>query len=348
MATVPPMLFRADCSERMGTGHVMRCLGLAQAAQDEGHRVLYAMAECAAGVANRLRAENIEIVRLDCVLGSSEDSAAAAEAARACGADWIVLDGYHFHAGYQAAIKSAGLKLVALDDFGALDHYTADIIVNQDQIAGDSLYRCREPRTRLLLGSDYTFLRREFRQLQRPRARVPDLARRLLLTFGGSDPGRLTELALRELEAVEIVELEAVVLIGPGNPRWEELSSSVRARANIRLLRDPPDIVKWMAWCDAAVLAVGSTFWELAYCRAACLAVVVHEDQLPYVDVLLRRGACLSLGIGKRLEAGQLAKAVSALCRDPQRRAEISSNLAAMVDGLGAQRVLQAMRDGAS
>jgi UDP-2,4-diacetamido-2,4,6-trideoxy-beta-L-altropyranose hydrolase len=343
MADNAPILVRADCSERMGTGHVMRCLALAQAAQDSGCRVVYAMAQCSAGVADRLRAENIEIADLSAQPGSLQDAAATVEAATSRGCQWIVLDGYHFDAAYHAAIKRSALGLLVLDDFGTLVHYVADIVLNQDPIADERLYPRREACTRLLLGSEYTFLRREFRRFPRPAARVPAVARRLLLTFGGSDPCQLTETALAELESVAVDGIQTVILVGPSNSRCEQLQAAARNRVHIRLLRDPPDIPRWMAWCDLAVIAAGSTIWELAYCRVACVVVMVNEDQKPSTEILQRRGACLSLGNARQLAPGQMAAAITALAGDPRRREALSANLAAMVDGLGAQRVLEAM-----
>ncbi len=337
------LLIRADCSERMGTGHVMRCLALAQAAQDEGRRVFYSMAQCSAGIAERLQAENMEIARLACEPGSLEDAAATVEAAKSRDCEWIVLDGCQFDAEYQAAVKRSGMKLLAMDDLGALDHYVADIVVNQDPIADERLYRRRQACTRLLLGTDYTFLRREFLRHARPQRAAPTLARRLLLAFGGSDPDRLTEMALPELQSVRVAGLEAVLLVGPSNPRGEQLEAAGQGRPNLRILRDPPDIPSWMYWSDLAVIAAGSTLWELAYCRVPCIVISVSEDQTPAIEVLQRREACLSLGLGRGLAPGRLAEAVSSLCHDPKRCAALGSNLGALVDGLGARRVLAAM-----
>ncbi len=322
----------------------MRCLALAQAWQDAGCRVVYVLACCSAGVAERLQSENIAIVRLACEPGSLQDARATVEAAKSRGSDWIVLDGYHFDGRYQAAIKTAGLKVLAIDDFGALDHYVADIIVNQDPIADERLYLRREPRTQLLLGTDYTFLRREFRQHPRPDREVPEVARRLLLTFGGSDPDRLTEMALAELDSVTVNGLEIVVLIGPSNSRGAEVEAASQGRNNLRVLRNPPDIPAWMAWCDLAVTSAGSTIWELGYCRIPCIALLTSEDQVPAMDALQRRGACLALGIGRHLSPGQMGQAIFGLCHDPQHRATLGTSLASMVDGLGAQRVLAAMQ----
>ena len=339
------LLVRADCSERMGTGHVMRCLALAQAWQDEGRRTFYAMASCSASVADRLQAENVAIMRLPCEPGSPQDALATAESAKSCGSDWVVLDGYHFDATYHAAIKASGLNLLAMDDFGKLDRYVADIVVNQDPIASEELYRSREAHTRLLLGTEYTFLRREFRCYPRPQFRAPALPRRLLLTFGGSDPGRLTELALAAMDSVNLDGLETIIFVGPGNPHWEQIEAAAQGRADIRLLHDPSDIPGWMAGSDLAVIAAGSTLWEVAYCRVPCILVMVDDNQAPAIDRLVQRGACLSLGSGKGLAPGQMAEAIAALCGDPNRRTALATNLAEMVDGLGAQRVLAAIQN---
>jgi UDP-2,4-diacetamido-2,4,6-trideoxy-beta-L-altropyranose hydrolase len=323
----------------------MRCLALAQAWQGSGCRIVYAMASCSAAVADRLRAEEIEISHLGREPGSVQDANATVETAQALGSDWIVLDGYHFDERYVAAIRRSGIKLLLLDDFGALKHYAADIVVNQDPVADSRLYLHRDAMTRLLLGTDYTFLRREFLQRARPDREFPAISLRLLLTFGGSDPEHLTELALTELGSVAVAGLEVVILIAPSNPRAAELEAVARNRSNVRLVRNPPNVPEWMNWCDVAVIAAGSTIWELAYCRVPCIAIAVNEEQLPSMNILHQRGACISLGVGRCLAPGKLAAAIQSLCHDSQRRASLSMNLAAMVDGRGAQRVMAAMQN---
>ena len=99
-----------------------------------------------------------------------------------------MLDGYHFRGDYQRAVKQAGQSLLALDDFGHAEHYWADIVLNQDLNAEESLYRNRESYTRLLLGPNYVCLRREFRCCPRPQRQFTGPARKLLVTLGGGIP----------------------------------------------------------------------------------------------------------------------------------------------------------------
>ena len=157
------LVVRADATVVMGTGHVMRCLALAQAWQDAGGSCVFAMAEPTPAVEERVAAEGIQVVRFrKTIPGSSQDAAQLVELARAQGAAWLVVDGYHFDAEYQRRLKDTELKLLWVDDNGESAHYYADLVLNQNAHARDGLYVHREPYTRLLLGPRYALLRREF------------------------------------------------------------------------------------------------------------------------------------------------------------------------------------------
>ena len=342
------LLIRADASIRMGTGHVMRCLGLAQAWQDRGGRVAFAIAQCAPGLDARLRAESVEVVSLSVEPGGDADARATVDAASVRGAKWVATDGYQFDAAYHKAIKTLGMSLLALDDFAALEHYWADIVLNQDPIAVERSYERREPSAQLLLGTQYTFLRREFRKYARPLRQVPAVARRLLVTLGGSDPDNFTEKLMEGLNAVDVAGMETIVLVGPSNPHGERLEAAVACRGNIRVLRNPPNIPELMAWCDLAITAGGSTLWELAYMRVPILVLVIAENQRLVSQWLHDHAACRLLGDGDDLATDALAKAVRELACDAPSRAALADRLAGMVDGQGADRVCRAMCDRAA
>lgn len=344
------LLIRADAGIRMGTGHVMRCLGLAQAWQDRGGRVAFVLAACPPEIEERLRAEQVEVVRVSGEPASEADARATVEAAKVRGGAWVVADGYHFGADYHETIKRLGMRLLALDDFGGLAHYWADIVLNQDPIAEAGLYEQREPYTRLLLGTQYTFLRREFRQHPRRapdthgRRQIPAVARRLLVTLGGSDPDNVTEKVIAGLNAVDVDGLEAIVLVGPGNPHGEQLAAvAASCHKDVRLLHNPPNIPELMGWCDLAVTAGGSTLWELAYFYIPSIVLLTAENQQAAMGLLHERGACLCLGSGSRVSPAELSVAIMDLCHDGARRAALSAQLGATTDGQGADHVCREM-----
>jgi UDP-2,4-diacetamido-2,4,6-trideoxy-beta-L-altropyranose hydrolase len=344
MADNSPILLRADASVQMGTGHVMRCLGLAQQWQDSGGEAVYAMAESAPGVEERLQAEHIEVVSLTCEPASLQDARATVDAARSRGCDWIVLDGYHFNADYHAAIKASGLRLLALDDLGSRACYIADIVLNQDPIADERMYVKRTADTRLLLGTHYAVLRRDFRQRPRPQREFVPVVRKLLITMGGSDPQNFTEEVIRCLDGTAADDLEVFVLVGPSNPHGPQLEAAARdCRANVRLLRNPANIPDLMAECDMAVTAGGSTLWELSYFAVPCIVVVIAENQRAVAEYLKAQRACLVLDDAACQESVAL-QGVGQLLDDRELRIEYGTRFAAMIDGRGAVRVCEAMR----
>src|SRR6478735_1361146 len=183
---MPPstLIIRADASIAMGTGHVMRCLALAQAWQDQGGQCIFAMAETTAALKQRLRAEKFEVFVIGSPPASEQDVARLLELGVSHRASWVVVDGYQFNVSYQRAIKAAGLKVLVVDDGGHCRDYCADLVLDQGFDSREEQYRNREAYTRLMLGTRYVMLRREFRAWRNWKRATPPIAKRLLITIG--------------------------------------------------------------------------------------------------------------------------------------------------------------------
>ena len=178
------LVVRADSSPRIGTGHVMRCLALAQVWQASGGQAVFVMRGSASSLTGRLKSEGMMVRNILVESGSDDDAVQTIAIAREVEATWVTLDGYHFSADYQHIIKKAGFHLLFIDDYGQGNHYYADIVLNQNIHADEKLYTDREPYTRLLLGPRYILLRQEFmkwRSWQRNFASIP---RKILVTLG--------------------------------------------------------------------------------------------------------------------------------------------------------------------
>ena len=159
------ILCRCDASAERGAGHVMRCMALAQAARVAEIRVTFVMQQGTAELEEQLHSEGCDVVHVTAENDIHMTSAIAKEHS----AEWIVVDGYTFNAEYQQSIKKAGYKVLFIDDFGHCDHYSADIVLNQNIYAEESFYKNRESYVNLLLGSKYLLLRQEFLLAKRDR-----------------------------------------------------------------------------------------------------------------------------------------------------------------------------------
>lgn len=332
-----PLLLRADAGERVGAGHVMRCLALAQAWRAAGGDAVFVTRPLPAALAERLRAEGARV----CPLPTGDDAQQTIALAAELGAKWIVLDGYEFGHEYQRAIKGAGLRLLVLDDYGHASDHCANLVLNQNIQATREMYSRREPSTELLLGTRYVLLRQEFLQARKARAQSGTV-RRVLVSMGGADPDNVT---LKMLEALTALEVETTAVIGPANPRGAALEEFARqSGGRLRVRRNATDMPELMAAADLAVAAAGSTCWELAYMGLPQLLVILAENQRGAAERLDAIGAARNLGWHASLDVATLRAEIATLLADRERCAAMSERASELVDGRGAQRVVMAMK----
>jgi UDP-2,4-diacetamido-2,4,6-trideoxy-beta-L-altropyranose hydrolase len=276
------LIIRADASVAMGTGHVMRCLALAQAWQDDGGKVVFAMARSTPALDERIRAEHVEIFHLEATAGGSKDATLTGQLAHSRHADWVVVDGYQFDEAYQCNVTRGGLKLLFVDDFGHCTHYFADLVLNQNAQASERAYRNRESYARVLLGARYAMLRREFALWRTVPREFNATGQRILVTMGGSDPDNVTERAIQALQLLDLNDLEIRILVGNSNPHLPSLERAVKQSAKaICLIRDARNIPELMAWADLAISAAGSTCWEMCLLGLPSILVDLAENQRP-------------------------------------------------------------------
>ena len=365
---LPHLFIRADAGAAIGLGHLMRCLALAHAWRDAGGRATWLIAQPGDPIRRRIEAAGATCVPLLAAHPDAGDGAAVLRAVEESQRDapagepqpWLLIDGHAFDAEYLAAARGASRTLV-IDDNGFLPRYDCDLLLNPNvgqsadkSVAGAIAYRTPAETVRLL-GPDYVLLRPEFSRWRGWRRETPSVARRLLVTLGGSDPANVTPLVVRALSRLDLPEMEARVVAGPAHPRPAEVRAAVDEAArrlndcgSIELLSDPADMPALMAWADVCVTAAGSACWELAFMGLPSLAIVVAENQILSVQAAERAGLLVNLGPHRLLDEERLAATLGDLCRDPSARGSLSMRGRALVDGRGVERVLALLSGGAN
>ena len=340
------LLLRADSDIRMGTGHVMRCLALAQAWQDAGGQAGFAAARLSPGLEAQLANHGMRLEKVAADPGTEDDAGQTSELARRLGAEWVVLDGYHFPGRFQQALTQAECRVLVIDDYGHAEHYWADWVLNQNLHAEESLYRRREPRTHLLLGTRFALLRREFWSWHGRERVIPEVARKVLVTLGGSDPDNVTAKVIRALQKINLEGFEAVVVAGTSNPHWPQLEAAVAgSEAAIHVRSFVADMPELMAWADVAVAAGGTTSWERACMGLPSLVVILADNQRELAEASAQVGIGWNLGPHQRLTVAAIAEALERLMKDAAARANMARRGPELVDGQGAARVVRTLCD---
>jgi UDP-2,4-diacetamido-2,4,6-trideoxy-beta-L-altropyranose hydrolase len=338
------LVFRADASPQIGIGHVMRCLALAQAWNSQSGKTTFVMTGQSSALEARLRSEEINIVYLSAKAASNEDAQQTANIAQKLAVSWAVVDGYHFGSEYQKRLKSYGLNVLLVDDYGHSEHYYADFILNQNISANADLYINRESYTHLLLGTKYTLLRQEFLLWRDWRREIAPIASKILITLGGSDPDNVTLKVIQALERLNRNNLEVIVVIGGSNPHYQVLQKEIAdSSLAISLQRNVSNMPELMAWADLTIAAGGSTNWELAFMGLPSLVITIADNQKAIAAELNRQGVILNLGWHQDLTLEHISMALQKMISDRPKRQIMSKKGRELIDGIGSKRVIDAI-----
>jgi len=341
----PLLIIRADADVAIGSGHVMRCLALANAWQEHGGEVVFLGRISAEPLRERIVVEGC---RLRFLPDSHPDPAdlivVKAWLREEHGQPgWVVLDGYHFDADYHDAIRASGWPLLVVDDYAHLSEYHADILLNPNAYAEELSYNT-DAETLRLLGTRYAPLRREFYSAREQGHVVAAQGRRILITMGGADQDNVCGRVVDTLLAMDRNDLEVKIVSGSLNPHRLDLANRLeKASFSAELLVSVAEMAPLMQWADLAISAAGSTCWELATLGVPMLVTVLAENQERLAASLETHGTAINLGWFHAWQPGQAAGVIGELLANQEKRRRMGENGQRLLDGRGCDRVVELM-----
>lgn len=337
------VVFRADGNERIGTGHVMRCLSIADAFTRRGETSLFVTADSAMEAVIRQRGYEVRVLgsAYDCM---EKELPGMGELLHACRSDTIVVDSYYVTDTYLRGLKACG-TVAYLDDRAAFA-YPVDILINYNAFGPEvdygTLYQEKPPR--LLLGVGYAPLRKAFCAVEK--RTQPLHCRDILISTGGADPIHLTMDLVSHVKRVG-PQGERIwhFLIGGMNPDKERIAAAAEGCDCIRLHCGVSDMKALICACDAAVSAAGSTTYEICACGVPMITYVLADNQKPGAEAFEKLGLAWSCGDVRKMKDApeQIYAAVEALCEDYDGRNAMGEQMQKLVDGRGADRIAEAI-----
>lgn len=333
------LTIRADCSPTMGTGHVMRMIALGQAWRNTGGTVRFI--GDFKPLDSRLVDEGFETLPLDAPHPDPNDLATLLDATNP--GDMIVLDGYHFDRNYQQSVRNAGRKTLVVDDVCDRNTYETDILLNQNPDAAEYAYSLNKD-ANLLLGPRYTLLRTEFLRHTPDKKTKPQKATNILITLGGADPANQTSKVIEALAATDMENSSIKIVAGAANPYLSILREQISSlTGECDLLIGVDDMASLMKWADLTFTAAGSTCWELCYLGVPMIAFKVADNQAGIHSELERREIAVCLDSDTPVR--DITAAFAALRLDAEKRTNMAAKGRALIDGKGALRVVNAIRN---
>ncbi len=352
--------FRTDSSRQIGTGHLMRCLTLADELARRGHQSLFLCRELPGNIASLARERGHELEMLAAPPSGAQvdetapahahwlgipwecDATGTAEALTAHGGpvDWLIVDHYALDARWEERLAAQHLRLMAIDDLADRPH-SCDLLVDQNLYPDPGRrYHGLVPKScRMLLGPRYALLRPEFSEARRKLRNRDGEVRRVFVFFGGVDADNETLKALEALALTDAAGIEVDVAIGRPNPHRETLRRYCEARPNVRLYVQTQRVAELMAAADLAIGGGGVATWERCALGLPALVWPLAENQRLLIATAADRGVVLAADVFSA--AADLAPLLATLIHSHHLCRHIGAVAAALCDGRGAGRVAE-------
>ena len=353
MGTDRLVYFRTDGNSHIATGHLVRCLSIADACFSLGMKVCFLVSDQESKAllqsfdpACRFPVRILETAVYDDlekelpeVLGMLNEAGQAEQI--------FFLDSYYVTEHYLSAVRTVA-KVAYLDDLQLFD-YPVDLLINYDVIpeSRSATYQAAyQNAARTLLGASYTPLRAQFTNLQ-PYCR--DRVSNILVTTGGSDPYhfclRLIA-AFRENSFLHLCQLHVVV--GRLNEDKDKLYKLADELPFLQLHENVSDMASLMTSCDLAVSAAGTTLYELCAAGVPSMSFCLADNQLTAAKAFDEAGAIPCAGDIRRScdeVLGNVMNFVTYMSENFKKRKAALETMRQLVDGKGAMRIAKALTE---
>lgn len=333
--------FRVDANPQIASGHIMRCITIADAVRDVGEDAAFIISDPASK--ELLDSRGFKYISLQTLWGRPDDE--IEELAR--------------------IIKDNNIKVLMIDSNIVTENYLRRIsqltaVFHVDDfkkficpIAGLICYSCcwdkfgfekdySNYNTRLLLGPEYIPLRKEFAN-QKPKDYTTDKAASLLIMSGGSDEYNIISRILSAIKKDQFFRIDAVC--GVFNPHYETIKRDNEQFNNVYIHSNLKDIYKYMQAADIAISAGGTTLFELSACGTLTVAYSLGPDQIENaksmhdMEIIRYSGDISNKALIERI-VGDLNYLNNL---SSEKKKEWSDRMQGYIDGLGAERIAKAM-----
>lgn len=308
------VLIWADASVSIGLGHVMRCLALARMLEEKGAKVTFLCREISQAI---VEDNGFTVV----LVPHGED---VLEKLVVLEGDWLVVDDYSIDAMWERLARTTGNQIMVIDDLANRLH-DCDVLLDQNLYDGfEKRYDHLVPAAcKKILGPRFSLLRPEFQFFAQQQRSRDGSVRKILVSFGGSDPTNETAKILYALKHVQS-DLNVQVVAGALNPNLTELMELADQDNRVQLRAMVNNMAELMVEADLAMGAGGSTTWERCSVGLPSITIVVADNQRELMGTLDRLGALWNLGESQDVTAEQIAEKIRFLLESHEEVARVA------------------------
>lgn len=332
--------FRADMNQTVATGHIMRCLSIADGLKEIGVESVFISADNNSKELVNNRGYEVIILNTDWQdmegeIGDIRNIIKRNEIKT------LIIDSYYATKKYLEEVTKL-TRTIYIDDFNR-SNLCVDAILAYTVYADEERYKnlYKQCKTGFLIGTDYVPMRKDFRNI--PRRIINKDINNILVLSGGSDSYNIIEKCIDELYDEKYESI--IGICGKFYKDTDRLRQKYEKKNNIIIFENVSNIKEMMLKADFCVSAAGSTLYELCACGTPTVSYVLADNQIDHASKFSEKHLIPCLGdIRKKTIEDELQNKIK-LFKDYTYRKEISERMQLVVDGNGAIRIANYIMD---
>lgn len=351
--------FRVDASMQIGTGHVMRCITLADALADDDTKIHFICRHLPDSLEKMLLAKGFDVSILPMSEESSEelplshsdwlgvtqdvDSKATLQLIQDKGYDWLIVDHYALDISWENVLRMSVKKIMVIDDLADRQH-NCDVLLDQNLYLDQELrYTSRvSSQCRTLIGPRYALLRKEFAEYRNKVKPRENKVTRILVFFGGVDAQDFTTKTILVLSQITEHKFFVDVVIGDQHSNKEEIIALCQ-RLSYSCHVQTTKMAELMANADLSIGAGGGAVWERACLMLPTLSIPIAQHQIKQLGDIALTGVTYTFD-AEDYTTDKIKKHVEVLIENNALRGLLSGRSSETVDGKGVSRVVKFLR----
>lgn len=349
---------RTDACREIGSGHVMRCMTLADRLSRKGCKITFIMREFPNNLIEKVRGRGYAVRILPChpevkvftndystwlgVAHWQTDAEETQEYLLQEGKiDWLIVDHYGIDSRWESRLRPSVEKIMVIDDLANRTH-DCDVLLDQNYSKDCARYEVFISKQCIqLLGPKYALVRPEFLYENDGNNSESGAISNILITFGGSDS---TNETLKVMQALNHFKgFTVIAVLGATNTSFHLSEQDCNNMGNVQILRDVENMADLMKWADIAVGASGSTMWERMCVGLPTLVISVADNQIKIAEECADKGAIKYLGHFSQVTKRDIVCAIEEFVKNPNQLKDMVACARRMVDAKGTERVAEVL-----
>lgn len=329
------LYIRADMNQQIATGHIMRCLSIADAARNLNEETVFIVADRQA--VSLLESRGYAYIVLETEWNHLENELPKLESIISeYNIDKLLIDSYMVTEKYLQCVSQITYTIY-IDDLNMF-HYPVDSIISYANYADEFCYEKKYEQTELLLGTKFAPLKPEFSDCLPKRIR--DKAEYLLIICGGTDNYHII---LNVLNGIDMNLFKKVSIIcGRYSQDYETIKEKYMHNSSIQIMRSVDGMKEFFEAADIVISAAGTTLYELCAVGTPTISYTLADNQIRNATRFQKDGIIDYAG---DVRFGNYVKQIKVLLgkmrEDKDYRKHKAVSMQKLIDGKGAKRIAE-------